>query len=192
MPPEAKRGLRVVIFGATGMVGAGVLIECLDDQRIASVLVVGRKPCGVTHPKVRELIRSDFFQYDDVSAELRGLDACFFCLGVSSAGMAEPEYTRLTYDLTLAAANALCALNPGMTFCYVSGEGPTAPSAGSSCGRASKGGRRTISSAPARGVHVPPGFHPAMRACARTALYRAVTSCSDRSTRCSSASSRNI
>ena len=105
------------------MVGAGVLIECLEDLRVRSVLVVGRTPCGVAHPKLRELIRSDFFNYSDAKADLKGHDACFFCLGVSASGMTEAAYHRLTYDLTLAAATALADLNPRLTFCYVSGEG---------------------------------------------------------------------
>jgi uncharacterized protein YbjT (DUF2867 family) len=115
--------MKVIVFGATGMVGAGVLLECLEDPRVASVLAVGRRPCGVVHPKLREHIRSDFFDYGDAAAEFRGYDACFFCLGVSSAGMAEAAYNRLTYELTLAAAKALIAGNPELTFCYVSGEG---------------------------------------------------------------------
>jgi uncharacterized protein YbjT (DUF2867 family) len=115
--------MKAIVFGATGMVGRGVLLECLDDSRVETVLAVGRSTCGVDHPKLRELIRSDFFQFDDAVAELRGYDACFFCLGVSSAGMAEADYRRVTHDLTLAAARALGALNPGMVFCYVSGEG---------------------------------------------------------------------
>jgi uncharacterized protein YbjT (DUF2867 family) len=115
--------MRVAVFGASGMVGAGVLRECLDDARVTSLLVVGRTACGVTHPKLRELIRGDFFDYRDVGDAFKGLDACFFCLGVSSVGMAEAEYTRVTYDLTIAAATALAAANPGMTFCYVSGTG---------------------------------------------------------------------
>ena len=122
--------MNVILFGATGMVGSGVLIECLEDPRVRSVLVVGRKACGVTHPKVRELIRSEFFDYTDLRDELRGLDACFFCLGVSSAGMSETDYRRLTYDLTLAAAKALAEVNPGLTFCYVSGEGTDATERG--------------------------------------------------------------
>ncbi len=105
------------------MVGAGVLIECLDDPRIRSILVLGRTPCGVVHPKLRELLRSDFFDYSDARADLTGHDACFFCLGVSAAGMTEAAYHRLTYELTLAAASALAELNPDLTFCYVSGEG---------------------------------------------------------------------
>lgn len=115
--------MNVVIFGATGMVGSGVLLECLDDPRVASVLVVGRSPCGVEHEKVREHLRADFFDYGDVARELAGLDACFFCLGVSAYRMDEAAYSHLTYDLTLAAAGALSGASPGLTFCYVSGQG---------------------------------------------------------------------
>jgi uncharacterized protein YbjT (DUF2867 family) len=115
--------VNVIVFGATGMVGAGVLTQCLEDPRVRSVLVVGRKPCGVAHPKLRELIRSDFFDYRDAKADLKGHDACFFCLGVSAPGMTEAAYHRLTFELTLSAAGALVDLNPGLTFCYVSGEG---------------------------------------------------------------------
>lgn len=115
--------MKAVLFGATGMVGAGVLVECLADSRVASVLVIGRRPCGVAHPKVRELVRADFFDWRDAAADLRGWDACFFCLGVSSVGMGEAAYHRVTYELTIAAAEALAAANPQLTFCYVSGEG---------------------------------------------------------------------
>jgi uncharacterized protein YbjT (DUF2867 family) len=115
--------MKVIVFGATGMVGAGVLIECLEDPRVRSILVIGRHSCGISNPKLRELIRSDFFDYSDVRGDLSGYDACFFCLGVSVAGMSEPAYHRLTYALTIAAAEALVAVNPGTTFCYVSGEG---------------------------------------------------------------------
>jgi hypothetical protein len=105
------------------MVGSGVLAGCLDDPRVQSVLVIGRSSCGVRHPKVREIIRSDFFNYSDVQAELTGHHACFFCLGVSSVGMAEDTYNKLTYELTMAAAGAMVPLGPEFTFCYVSGEG---------------------------------------------------------------------
>jgi uncharacterized protein YbjT (DUF2867 family) len=115
--------VNVVVFGATGMVGAGCVRECLEDPRVRSILVLGRTPCGVVHPKLRELIRSDFFDYSDATADLTGHDACFFCLGVSSAGMTEAAYHHLTYELTLSAATALADLNPDLTFCYVSGEG---------------------------------------------------------------------
>ena len=115
--------MKVIMFGATGMVGAGVLIECLEDPRVGSILVIGRHSVGISHPNLRELIRTDFFDYSDLRGDLSGYDACFFCLGVSVAGMSEPAYHRLTYELTMAAAGALVAVSPGITFCYVSGEG---------------------------------------------------------------------
>jgi uncharacterized protein YbjT (DUF2867 family) len=116
--------MRVVIFGATGMVGRGALLECLEDRRVGSVLVVGRQRVGLTHPKLTELLHQDFFDYTAIDGQFASADACFFCLGVSSAGMREATYSHLTYDLTLAAARALAGATPGrLTFCYVSGEG---------------------------------------------------------------------
>lgn len=115
--------LNVLLFGATGMVGSGVLLECLADDRVTSVLVIGRTSCGVTHPKVREILHSDFQNFTALQPEFADRDACFFCLGVSSAGMNEADYTRLTYDLTLAAAKAIAAVNTRLTFCYVTGAG---------------------------------------------------------------------
>lgn len=115
--------MRVILFGASGMVGMGVLLECLDDPRVESVLAVGRRPCGLTHGKLREWLREDFFDWSDAGDRLADLDACFFCLGVSAAGLDEAAYTRLTHDLTLAVAEALLVANPGLVFCYVSGQG---------------------------------------------------------------------
>ncbi len=115
--------MRVIIFGASGMVGQGVLRECLADPRIESVLSVGRSPAGATAPKLMELLRKDPTDLRDAVGQHRGYDACFFCLGVSSAGKAEVEYRRLTYDLTLSVAQTLAELDPGMTFIYVSGAG---------------------------------------------------------------------
>jgi uncharacterized protein YbjT (DUF2867 family) len=115
--------MHVVIFGATGMVGQGVLRECLRDPQVTRVLAVGRRPTGVSHPKLAELVRRDFYDWSDADDALAGYDACFFTLGVSAVGKSEAEYTRLTYDLTLAAATTLARLNPGMTFIYVSGAG---------------------------------------------------------------------
>jgi uncharacterized protein YbjT (DUF2867 family) len=115
--------VNVVIFGATGMVGSGVLLECLADPRIGAVLVVGRRPVGITAPKLREILHEDFLDFRPIQSELAACDACFFCLGVSSVGMSEERYRHLTYDLTLAAAGAMVVANPGMTFCYVSGAG---------------------------------------------------------------------
>ncbi len=115
--------MRVILFGATGMVGKGVLLECLEDPRVSAVLVVGRQPCNVVHAKLRQMIRSDFFHWDDAREDLKGYDACFFCLGVSSVGMDVSMYFHLTYDLTTALAETLASVNPAITFCYVSGEG---------------------------------------------------------------------
>jgi len=114
---------KAVIFGATGMVGEGVLLETLSHDAVESVLVIGRRPCKITHKKLNELILHDFFDYSPVKEQLRGYQACFFCLGISSIGMKEPEYRRITYDLTMHAARVLSELNPGMTFCYISGAG---------------------------------------------------------------------
>jgi len=94
--------MKVMLFGATGMIGSGVLMECLVDARVSAVLSISRSASGIRHRRLREVIRSDFTQYGDVKAELTGWDACFFCLGVSSAGMDEAAYQRITYDLTLA------------------------------------------------------------------------------------------
>jgi uncharacterized protein YbjT (DUF2867 family) len=116
--------MKVIIFGATGMVGKGVLLECLGDERVEHVLLVTRHPIDVIHPKLRDLIHQDFFDYSGIQSRFAGFDACFFCLGVSSIGMSETEYYHLTYDLTLAAATAIASVTSGrLTFCYVSGEG---------------------------------------------------------------------
>jgi len=115
--------VNVVIFGATGMVGQGVLRECLLDPEVQSVLAIVRSATGRQHPKLRELVHKDFLDFSTVEDQLSGLDACFFCLGVSSAGMSEEKYRRITYDITIAAARTLAPLNPGMTFIYVSGAG---------------------------------------------------------------------
>jgi len=115
--------IRVILFGATGMVGEGVLFECLKHPVVESVLVIGRRPCNVKHPKLNEILHHDFFDYSAIENRLQGYNACFFCLGVSSVGMKEAEYTRITYDLTMQAATTLSRLNPAMTFCYVSGTG---------------------------------------------------------------------
>lgn len=115
--------MKAIVTGATGMVGRGVLLECLDSPEVEAVLSISRQPLGLTHPKLTEILHGDFFNLDSIAARLAGYDACFFCLGVSSAGMSEEKYARLTYDLTLGFAKILARLNPGMTFCYVSGAG---------------------------------------------------------------------
>lgn len=120
---EKNIPLRVIVTGATGMVGEGVLHECLLDQDVEALLVVNRKPCGVQHPKLKEIIHSDFFDLSAIESHLSGYSACFFCLGVSSVGMKEPEYFRMTHTLTLHVADTLCRLNPDMVFGYISGSG---------------------------------------------------------------------
>jgi uncharacterized protein YbjT (DUF2867 family) len=113
----------IFLFGATGMVGQGVLRGCLRDAEVQSILSIGRSATGQRHPKLRELVHRDFLDFSAIENQLSGFDACFFCLGVSSAGMQEQDYRRITYDFTMAAARVLARLNPGMTFVYVSGMG---------------------------------------------------------------------
>jgi len=115
--------VKVILFGATGMVGRGVLRECLRDDGVETVLAIGRHPTGQTHPKLHELVREDLFEFDSADAELRGYDACFFCLGVSSVGMSESEYTHVTFELTIGWARTLARIDRGVTFVYVSGAG---------------------------------------------------------------------
>jgi uncharacterized protein YbjT (DUF2867 family) len=117
------RTIKTIITGATGMVGEGVLLECLNHPEVEQVLVINRKPAGVSHPKLREIIHTDFFNLAAVERQLIGFNACFFCLGVSSVGMTKEEYTHITYDLTLNFANVLAKVNPEITFCYITGAG---------------------------------------------------------------------
>jgi uncharacterized protein YbjT (DUF2867 family) len=115
--------VKVILFGATGMVGQGVLRECLLDPGVDSVLAIGRTTTGQRHEKLQEITQGDLSDLSPIEARLSGYDACFFCLGVSAAGMSEQDYRRVTYDLTISAAETLARLNPTMTFIYVSGAG---------------------------------------------------------------------
>lgn len=115
--------IKAIITGTTGMVGEGVLHECLQHPLVSAVLVINRKPCGVTHPKLKEVIHSDFYNIRPIIADLKGYNACFFCLGTSSVGKDEVEFTKTTYTLTLHIAEMLAENNPNMTFCYISGAG---------------------------------------------------------------------
>ena len=115
--------MKVILTGATGYVGEGVLLECLKHPEVEHVLVVGRRTCGREHAKLKELLVPDFMKLEAVKDELRSYDACFFCAGVSSLGKGEEAYTRLTYDTTMAFARALHAVSPQATFTYVSGAG---------------------------------------------------------------------
>lgn len=115
--------VKAIVTGVTGMVGEGVLHECLLDPNVESVLVVTRKPSGYTHPKLKEIVHANFMDLTPIKDQLMGYNACFFCLGVSSVGMNEEAYSKLTYDLTLHMATILSQGNSAMTFCYVSGSG---------------------------------------------------------------------
>jgi uncharacterized protein YbjT (DUF2867 family) len=125
------QNIKAIITGATGMVGEGVLHECLLHPHVTEVLVINRKSCGVVHPKLKEIIHPDFFDLSAIEGQLSGYNACYFCLGVSSIGMKEPEYYKLTYTLTLNVAQTLSRLNSDMTFCYVSGSGTDSTEKGS-------------------------------------------------------------
>lgn len=166
--------MNVMLFGATGMVGDGVLQDCLADQRITSVVAITRSPLGLTHPKLREIRRKDFFDYRDLTRELETIDACFFCLGVSSVGMKEKDYYHLTYDLTLSAASALATARPNAAFCYVSGEGTDSSERGRSMWARVKGKtENALLALPLKAYMFRPGFirpRPGMRS--KTRVYR--------------------
>jgi uncharacterized protein YbjT (DUF2867 family) len=118
--------MKVILFGATGMVGQAALRECLLDPGVERVLAIGRSPSGQTHEKLRDLVHADLTDYSPIASQLAGYDACFFCLGISSAGMSEADYRRVTVDIAVAAARALVQVSPGMTFVFVSGTGADA------------------------------------------------------------------
>ena len=118
--------MKVLIFGATGMVGQGVLRECLRDKAVSKVVTIGRTASGTQHARHTEIILNDMTNFGGIELQLAGFDACFFCLGISSSGMTEADYSHITYDITLAAAGTLSRVNPGMTFIYVSGTGTDA------------------------------------------------------------------
>ncbi len=118
-----SKSIRAIITGTTGMVGEGVLHECLQHPTVEAVLVINRKPCGITHPKLKEIIHTDFFDLSAIEGGLSGYNACFFCLGITSLGTAKEAYYKMTYTLTLQVAQTLSKLNASMDFCYVSGAG---------------------------------------------------------------------
>ncbi|SEC25302.1 hypothetical protein SAMN04490357_1556 [Streptomyces misionensis] len=168
--------MRVIIFGASGMVGQGVLRACLLDDSVTDVLLVVRRPMNMTHPKVREVVHADFADFSAIQSELQGLNACFYCLGVSAAGHKEADYTRITYDYTLAAARAVGTDNPTLTFAYVSGEGTDSTENGRAMWARIKG--RTENALLATDLHAymfRPGYiQPRHGAVSRTASYRAL------------------
>ncbi|MFJ4770826.1 NAD-dependent epimerase/dehydratase family protein [Streptomyces uncialis] len=171
--------MKAVLLGATGMVGQGVLRECLRDERVTEVLVIGRTALGVEHPKLREILAPDLAKLvtrTDIVKELSGYDACFFCLGVSSAGMTEEAYHRVTYDLTLTVARALCTHNSNLTFVYVSGQGTDSTAQGRTMWARVKGKTENhLLALPMTTYLFRPGYiQPRHGITSRTPLYRAL------------------
>lgn len=167
--------MRVILFGATGMVGQGVLRECLLSPDVTSVLTVGRRLSGQTHEKLQELTHSDFSDFTPLESKLTGFDACFFCLGVTSAGISEAEYTRVTYGFTMAAASVLAPFNPGMTFIYVSGAGTDSSERGRTMWARVKGRtENALLKQPFKAVYMfrPGLIQPLPGIVSRTRLYR--------------------
>jgi uncharacterized protein YbjT (DUF2867 family) len=167
--------MKVLIFGGTGMVGQGVLRECLLAADVDCVVTIGRNATGQQHQKLREIVHPDLFDYESIEKDLSGFDACFFCLGVSSVGMKEADYTRITFTLTLAAAQTLARLNPQMILIYVSGVGTDSSEHGRSMWARVKG--RTENSLlrlPFRGAYMfRPGLIEPMHGIrSRTKLYQ--------------------
>jgi uncharacterized protein YbjT (DUF2867 family) len=167
--------MRVVLFGATGMVGQGVLRECLEDAGVELVLAVGRAQAGVENPKLREMVHKDLWNYEGAEGRLTGFDACFFCLGVTSVGMNEGDYTGVTYGITVAAAETLARLNPQMTFIFVSAMGADSSERGRTMWARVKGkAENAVMRMPFRAAYVfRPGFiQPLHGIRSRTAAYR--------------------
>ncbi len=169
--------MKVILFGATGMIGQGVLRECLADPEVERVLCVVRTPLGQTHAKLTELLHKDFTDYSAVESQLTGYDACLFCLGISSVGMNEADYTKITYDYTLAAARTLLKVNPGITFNYVSGASTDGTAKGSVMWARVKGKTENdLLAMPFKGAYMfRPGFiQPLHGIKSKTPLYSAI------------------
>jgi uncharacterized protein YbjT (DUF2867 family) len=168
--------VKVILFGATGMVGQGVLRECLLAADVEHVLAVGRSASGQAHAKLRDLVHANLFDYSAVEKELSGYDACFFCLGITSLGMTEEAYTRITCDLTLAAGQTLAKLSPGSVFVYVSGTGTDSTEKGDRMWARVKGRtENALLRLPLKACMFRPGMIQALHGIqSKTKLYRAI------------------
>jgi uncharacterized protein YbjT (DUF2867 family) len=172
--------MNVLLFGATGMVGQGVRRECLNDPDVQRVLTIGRTGTGAQHQKLREIVHGDMWHYTSIEGELSGFDACFFCLGVASAGMSEADYEAVTYGITMAAAETLSRLNPRMTFIFVSGAGADSSEHGRIMWARIKGKtENAVLRQPFKAAFVfrPGVIQPLHGIRSRTALYRVLYSC---------------
>jgi uncharacterized protein YbjT (DUF2867 family) len=167
--------MKVLLFGATGMVGYGVLHECLQAPDVVLVQIVGRSPSGISHPKLRELLHADLWNFAAVENRLSGFDACFFCLGVSASNVSAEEYEHVTYGITFAAAETLVRLNPNMTFIYVSGAGTESSEQGRTMWARVKGKtENALLRLPFKGAYMfrPGIIEPVHGATSKTSLYR--------------------
>lgn len=167
--------MNAIVFGGTGMVGRGVLRECLLDPDVVYVLSIVRAASGQRHPKLRELVHANFFDFSPIESELTGFDAAFFCLGVTSVGKTEAQYSRVTYDITMAAAEPLARLNPDMTFVYVSGAGTDSTERGRAMWARVKGKtENALLRLPFKAAYMfrPGAIQPMHGIRSRTALYR--------------------
>ena len=166
--------MKVLIFGATGMVGSGVLLECLRDPDVKLVVTLGRTATGLKDPKLQEIIHRDLLRYDGMEDSLAGFDACFFCLGIASSGMKEADYERVTCGYTMVAAQLLARLNPGMTFIFVSGSGTDSSEKGRIMWARVKGRtENALLKLPLRAYMFRPGFIEPMDGIqSKTPLYR--------------------
>ena len=167
--------MKVVVFGATGMIGQGVLRECLLDAGVDHVLTIGRAPTGGQDPKLRDLVWTNLLDLSGIESELQGLDACFFCLGVSAVGMTEDQYSRITYDMTLVVATSLARINPAMTFVFVSAAGASSSETGAMWARVRGRTENALFKLPFRAYVFRPGLiRPLHGIKSRTRLYNAV------------------
>jgi uncharacterized protein YbjT (DUF2867 family) len=167
--------MKVLLFGATGMIGQGVLRECLLDAGVEHVLAIGRTPTGRADAKLRDLVTTNLYDLSTIESELRGFDACFFCLGVSAVGMTEEQYSRITYDLTLSVAETLARANPAMVFIYVSAAGASSSETGAMWARVRGRAENALFRLPFRAyVFRPALIQPLHGIKSRTRLYNAV------------------
>jgi uncharacterized protein YbjT (DUF2867 family) len=167
--------MKVILFGSTGMIGQGTLQECLKDKQVEEILVVNRQSCGVTDTKLTEIIHPDFYDLSSISTKLTGYDTCLYCLGISSVGMAEADYHRITYDLTIYIAETLLSINKDMNFCYISGANTDSTEKGKSMWARVKGKtENALLAMPFKNVYMlRPGFiEPLKGIKSKTPLYQ--------------------